>query len=112
MVVQQLNNKNRLVEVFKALADQTRLKIFSMLRSGCGESCGGDGGCDPKSDEAQRTMGDLAQVLGVGIPTVSHHLKVLRQAGLIIHERHGRNVHCRINDLLLKEVSLFFNDES
>jgi ArsR family transcriptional regulator, arsenate/arsenite/antimonite-responsive transcriptional repressor len=39
------------------------------------------------------TCGDLVDDLGVGQPTVSHHLKVLREAGLVVGERCGRYVN-------------------
>ncbi|WP_052664202.1 ArsR/SmtB family transcription factor [Nitriliruptor alkaliphilus] len=39
------------------------------------------------------TCGDLVEELGVGQPTVSHHLKVLREAGLVAGERCGRYVN-------------------
>lgn len=39
------------------------------------------------------TCGDLVEELGVGQPTVSHHLKVLREAGLVVGERCGRYVN-------------------
>ncbi|MEX0835398.1 MAG: metalloregulator ArsR/SmtB family transcription factor, partial [Nitriliruptor sp.] len=36
------------------------------------------------------TCGNLVDELGIGQPTVSHHLKVLREAGLVVGERCGR----------------------
>jgi ArsR family transcriptional regulator, arsenate/arsenite/antimonite-responsive transcriptional repressor len=39
------------------------------------------------------TCGDLVDELGVGQPTVSHHLKVLRDVGLVVGERCGRFVN-------------------
>ncbi len=58
--------------LFKALADETRLAILRQLREE-GEVCA----CDFQA------CCDLAQ------PTVSHHLKVLREAGLINSEKRG-----------------------
>jgi len=87
---------------FKALGDPTRLSVFSMLRASCGA-----GGCAPDGDAAQRTLADLARHLEVGLPTVSHHLKELRQAGLILCERRGRRVHCSINETLLQQLGVF-----
>ena len=60
------------VRLLKAVADETRLSILRQLRQ-CGEVCA----CDFVS------CCDVAQ------PTVSHHLKVLREAGLIEGERRG-----------------------
>jgi ArsR family transcriptional regulator len=61
------------VRLFKALADPTRLEIVRLLRAQPGASCA----CDIVAHF------DLSQ------PTISHHLKVLREAGLLTHERLG-----------------------
>ena len=67
-------------KLFKALADETRLSILRQLREQ-GEVCA----CD------FRACCDVAQ------PTVSHHLKVLREAGLVESEKRGLWVHYRLN---------------
>ena len=64
---------SRHVQVFKALADETRLKILERLASVGSAQCA----CHIEA------WFDLSQ------PTVSHHLKVLRDAGLITSERRG-----------------------
>ncbi|WP_405582812.1 ArsR/SmtB family transcription factor [Streptomyces sp. NBC_01190] len=67
-----------LAKVFKALGDPVRLRLLSMIASGeGGEVCV----C------ALTPAFDLAQ------PTISHHLKLLRQAGLIDCERRGTWVY-------------------
>ncbi len=63
----------RLVPLFKALADPTRLEIFRLVSSQRGPICS----CDVVENF------DLAQ------PTISHHLKVLREAGLLRAAREG-----------------------
>ncbi len=76
--------------VLGALADPVRLRIVSMLMAAPdGSSCG----CD------------LEGPLGLSQPTVSHHLKVLRQAGLIEGERRGRWVHYRVIPERLEEIA-------
>lgn len=52
-------------------------------------------------------FGELAEEIGVGKPTVSHHLKVLHQADLIERERKGRRVQCRVNTDRLAELRSF-----
>jgi ArsR family transcriptional regulator len=67
--------------LFKALADETRLSILRQLREQeevC--ACNFQACCD------------LAQ------PTVSHHLKVLREAGLVVGEKRGLWVYYRLNE--------------
>lgn len=73
-----------------ALADPVRLRILSMLMAAPdGSACG----CD------------LEEPLGLSQPTVSHHLKVLREAGLVTGERNGRWVHYRVVPERLEEIA-------
>jgi ArsR family transcriptional regulator len=66
--------------MFKALADPVRLRLFSNIASAPdGEACV----CD-------------IQDVGVSQPTVSHHLKKLREAGLLTSERRGTWVYYRV----------------
>ncbi|MEU6964063.1 ArsR/SmtB family transcription factor [Streptomyces chrestomyceticus] len=67
-----------LAKVFKALGDPVRLRLLSLIasRSG-GEVC----------------VCDLTPAFDLSQPTISHHLKLLRQAGLIDCERRGTWVH-------------------
>lgn len=63
--------------VFKALADPVRLRLLSMITSAGGEIC----------------VCDLTPQFDVSGPTISHHLKVLREAGLVDCERRGTWVY-------------------
>jgi ArsR family transcriptional regulator len=63
--------------VFKALADPIRLRLLSMITSAGGEIC----------------VCDLTPQFEVSGPTISHHLKVLREAGLVDCERRGTWVY-------------------
>jgi ArsR family transcriptional regulator, arsenate/arsenite/antimonite-responsive transcriptional repressor len=70
----------RMAVVFKALSDPVRLRLFSKVASHPGgEAC----------------VCDIADV-GVSQPTVSHHLKKLREAGLLTSERRGTWVYYRV----------------
>lgn len=76
--------------VLSALADPMRLRIVSMLLAAPeGMACG----CD------------LEGPLGLSQPTVSHHLKILRDAGLVTGEKRGRWVHYRVVRERLGEIS-------
>ncbi|HEX6454824.1 MAG TPA: metalloregulator ArsR/SmtB family transcription factor [Trebonia sp.] len=70
----------RMALMFKALADPVRLRLFSRVAA-------------HRSGEA--SVCDIQNV-GVSQPTVSHHLKKLREAGLIVSERRGTWVYCRV----------------
>jgi len=63
--------------VFKALADPIRLRLFSIITSAGDEIC----------------VCDLTPQFDVSGPTISHHLKVLREAGLVDCERRGTWVY-------------------
>ena len=92
---------NELATIFKALSDPNRLAILQMLRDECGGECrfeAGDGG---------KTVSDIASCCQVGLSTVSHHLKELRQAGLIDCEKRGQWVWCRPNPEALAAVEEF-----
>ena len=62
---------------FAALADPVRLRLVSLLAT---------------SDDGAVCACDLVEPVGKSQPTVSHHLKVLAEAGLVTSERRGRNV--------------------
>lgn len=67
------------VEFAKALADETRQKIMSLC-------C-----CQ------QLSVNDIVDALDVAQPTVSHHLKILKSAGLVTAERRGKQVLYSLN---------------
>lgn len=68
-----------LAKVFKALGDPVRLRLLSLITSAEGESC----------------VCDLSAAFDLTGPTISHHLKVLREAGLVDSERRGTWVYYR-----------------
>jgi ArsR family transcriptional regulator, arsenate/arsenite/antimonite-responsive transcriptional repressor len=80
----------RLAKVLKAVADPVRLRLLSMIASHAGgEACV----CD---------MSGAFELTG---PTISHHLKVLRQAGLVAGERRGTWVYYRTVPEVLRDLS-------
>jgi DNA-binding transcriptional ArsR family regulator len=78
---------DRLVRVYKALGDRTRLRLVKLLA----DLEPGDALC----------VNALAAELGVSQPAVSQHLSVLRAADLVIGERRGYHVHYRLNPAAL-----------
>lgn len=71
-----LMNRSEIEKISKALADETRLRIFEAIS---------------KSDEI--TCSEIVSMRGVTPATVSHHLKVLSDAGLITCRREGQFVY-------------------
>ena len=79
----------RLAALSKALADPIRVKLVDVLRAHAGEVC----------------VCELTPLFDVSQPTVSHHLKVLRDAGLVGVERRGLWAYYYVNPTALKELS-------
>ena len=79
-----------LERVFKALADRHRLKIVNRLLS-----AGGEAVC----------VCDFEAMLGLKQPTVSYHLKQLRDAGLVTREQRGSFAYFSIAEDALARVS-------
>ena len=107
MVIETLNRDaaaKEIARVFKALGDENRMAIFQFLRSCCGS------GCDVTEESAQRTVSEIAGQFDLALSTVSHHLKELRNADLIVCDKHGKNVYCRINSQLLEQLAQFMRE--
>ena len=69
---------------FKALANKNRLAIFEYLRQH-------EAVC--VNDEEGRNVGDIAQQFELALSTVSHHLQILKQAGLVDARRDGKQIY-------------------
>lgn len=67
----------RYASLFKVLAEPVRLRILSQLAAT---------GCGPVS------VGELTEMVGLSQPTISHHLKMMTEAGLLDRHRDGRTV--------------------
>ena len=70
-----------LAGAFKALADPVRLRLLSLIAA---------------APEGTACSCDLEEPVGKSQPTVSHHLSVLAEAGLITKEKLGRWVNCTV----------------
>jgi len=69
-------NHSEVEKISKALADETRLRIFEAISASDRISCG-----------------DIVSMRGVTPATVSHHLKILNEAGLISCQREGQFIY-------------------
>ena len=92
--------------MFKALSNPHRLRIFLNLVS----SCSAKNRCQATNEAIRSCVGDLGRDLGLAASTVSHHLKELRQAGLMKVERQGQKVECWISEERIRELADFFDD--
>lgn len=73
-------------ESFKALGDPTRRAILDLLKGGA------------------KTAGDIGARFDMTGATVSHHLSVLKDAGLVSDERRGKYIYYELNVSVLDEV--------
>ncbi|WP_040854672.1 ArsR/SmtB family transcription factor [Nocardia niigatensis] len=83
--------------MFKALADPVRLRVLSAVaaRAG-GETC----------------VCEVSEGIDVTQPTISHHLKVLREAGLLTSERRASWVYYRVVPEALQRLSQLLADQA
>src|SRR5579864_1839605 len=71
-------DRSHIQKISKALADETRLRIFEAI-----------------SARREMNCGEIVSMRGVTPATVSHHLKILQEAGLIDSRREGQFVYSR-----------------
>ena len=104
-----LNNSiEEFAEMFKALSNPNRLKIFMRLTACC--LPGTVTSINPDTGEAGcACVGELGKDLDIVPSTISHHIKELRQAGLIRMERRGQKMECWIDPQTLKTLQSFFH---
>ena len=88
-------NPAKLSKIFKALSNKTRLELY--LRIARQNGADFDTGCEC-------FISDIVGSLNIGAPTVSHHLKELSNADLIVTERQGKFLTARINKNVIKEA--------
>jgi DNA-binding transcriptional ArsR family regulator len=79
-------------DAFKALADPTRRHILELLSSG------------------EMTAGDIAAQFQMAKPSISHHLSILKAAGLVTDERRGQNIVYCLNLTVFQELMKWFYD--
>ncbi|MFC7956482.1 ArsR/SmtB family transcription factor [Rhodococcoides kroppenstedtii] len=86
-----------LARMFKAIGDPVRLRLLSLVASHAGgEAC----------------VCDISESFDLSQPTISHHLKVLREAGLVDSERRGTWVYYRAIPSALSQLSAALSPES
>ena len=72
--------------VFKALNDATRREILELLK------------------DRDMTAGEIAEQFNISKPSISHHLDLLKQVGLVIANKDGQFIHYSINTTVMDEM--------
>jgi ArsR family transcriptional regulator len=85
----QRQEAERVAQIAKALADPVRVQLVDVLQKHAGKVC----------------VCELVPLFDLSQPTVSHHLKVLRDAGLVESERRGLWAYYYVIPEALKELS-------
>jgi ArsR family transcriptional regulator len=83
-----------LARLFKAIAVPARLQILALIRC---------------SENEELCACDFTDSLGLSQPTISHHLKVLTDSGLLIREQRGTWAHFRIDAQRLAQLASVFD---
>src|SRR6202050_3580845 len=83
----------RMAEVAKALGDPIRLQLVDVLRKHAGKVC----------------VCELVPLFDISQPTLSHHLKKLRDAGIVDSERRGLWAYCYVIGDALEELSTWLS---
>ncbi|KHL18497.1 ArsR family transcriptional regulator [Mumia flava] len=81
---------DRLASMFKALGDPTRVRLLSLIAA---------------TEEREACVCDLTEPVALSQPTVSHHMKVLGDAGLVTREQRGRWAYYRVADDALQMLA-------
>jgi len=79
-------------DTFKALADPSRREIIRFLKT------------------QSMTAGEIAEKFNISKPSISHHLSILKQAGLVDDERKGQNIVYSLNTTVFEDVMRMLMD--
>lgn len=77
-------------DAFKALSDPTRRKILELLQ------------------QQSLNAGEIAEYFHISKPSISHHLAILKNSGLIVDERQGQNIVYSLDMTVFQEVLRWF----
>ena len=80
----------RTARVFKALGDPTRLRLISLIAN---------------SESSEACVCDLTEPIGLSQGTISHHMKLLVEAGLVTREQRGKWAYYRVVDGALENAA-------
>lgn len=86
----EVEEAEHLARMFKALGDPTRVRLLSLIAA---------------QPDREACICDLTEPVGLSQPTVSHHMKQLVEAGLVVREQRGRWAFYRVVDDTLRALS-------
>lgn len=77
-------------DIYKAIADPIRREILNLLK------------------ESDLTVNEIVEKFNISQPSISNHLTILRNAGLITSEKSGRHIYYSLNTTVLEESFKWF----
>ena len=92
----------KVVKAMKALSNKNRFEIFMEVYKSNKQA---------NFEDEECFVYDILEKLNIGAPTVSHHLKELSNADLIITERRGKHIVAKVNTETIKELADLLNLE-
>jgi DNA-binding transcriptional ArsR family regulator len=92
-------NAKEATKILKALSNENRYELFMKIKEGGQAEFEAGCGC---------LLHDLISTLNIGAPTVSHHIKELVNAGLVITEKRGKYLLCKVNQAAIAELEEIF----
>lgn len=90
-------------KIFKTLSDSNRIKVLQYLN---------DNSCkcrECKCEDCGMNPNEFQKKLKLSFPTISHHIEKLRDAGLIVCEKKGQRLQCKLNSQKFDEINLFIS---
>lgn len=91
-----MNENATYAPMLAALGHEARLEIYRLL---------------VRAGESGLTVGEIGAHVGIPASTLSHHLTVLTQAGLVVQQKTGRSVQNRVDFDIMNRTVLFLTDE-
>ncbi len=76
---------NQLAEFYKILGDATRLKMLLLLKN-------------------RYCVSELAEMMEMAQPAISHHLSILKTMGLVKKQREGKNMYYLLNEDIVEKI--------
>jgi ArsR family transcriptional regulator len=97
------NSHQNMAKVFKALGSEQRLNLFKMIyywekTMDVNMCCG-----------VEKAFSKACDCMNLSRSTISHHLKELQNANLLVCERKGQMLSCQVNKELLNDIKIFFD---
>lgn len=88
-----MNILKNMTKVLKALADENRIKILYLL-----------------NEKKDLCVCEIREIIGLSQPTISSHLRLLENSGLVTYRKDGKWVNYSINPVLDKRISQMINN--